>query len=82
MCGGGSGEVENFAWCSFDHLRITGKFCCVREKDIDERTTIAKLEVRANDVFFLSLFIAGEVEGGKSSLDPTHLVKPPAEKSV
>ena len=40
-----TGDVENFAWCSMGQLCNAAKFDCVRIKDLDEKATIAKLEV-------------------------------------
>lgn len=39
------GEVENFGWGSMAHLLNEFKFGCVKSKDLDEKSTIAKLEV-------------------------------------
>eukprot|EP00752_Nemacystus_decipiens_P011970 g10611.t1 len=38
------GEVENFGWGSMAYLLNEGKFGCVKSKDLDEKSTIAKLE--------------------------------------
>lgn len=43
-----AGEVENFAWWSMHQLCKADKFGCVRSAEIDEETTIAKLEVWYN----------------------------------
>lgn len=40
-----AGEVENFAWCSMAHLMSDTKFDCVKKKVLDEKATIAQLEV-------------------------------------
>eukprot|EP00903_Cladosiphon_okamuranus_P008220 g7913.t1 len=38
------GDVDNFGWGSMSHLLNANKFGCVKSKDLDEKTTIAKLE--------------------------------------
>lgn len=37
--------MENYAWGSMAHLLNVHKFDCVKSKDLDEKSTIAKLEV-------------------------------------
>ena len=73
------GEVENFGWGSMAHLLNEFKFGCVKSKDLDEKSTIAKLEVNLGA---LHLFPPWTPDHLQKNVDVAQLLKVEVTSSI